>query len=141
MTSPLLFLQDKIKVNYLDDDQIEVTVTLPADFLLHYVRLLDSLAGFLKYTNTRARIAKAQSSSQLRKYQEECKQNIANYHVRIVELYDQFISEGLDRNAAIKQVSTTLRQEKDPWSSPDLVRPALIKAGRPGRIGRPRSKS
>ena len=102
MTSPFPFLQRNIKVTPLEDDQVQVTVTLPSSHFLHFVRLLDALSGFVSVINNR------------------------------------YTSRGLDRPAAIKQISADLRKAKHYWSSIDLVRFALNAAGRPGRQGRPR---
>ncbi len=135
MTSLFSFLHNNLKVTPLDDGQVEVTVNLPSDLFLHYIRLFDSLTGFIQTVDRKARLTKTKATED---YQNETKRNLERYQERLVQAYDLHISNGLNRNAAIKQISTDLRSEKHPWSSPDLVRPSLIAAGRSGRIGRPR---
>jgi hypothetical protein len=51
MTSLFSYLHSNIKIPPLDDDQVQVTVTLPAGHFLHFARLLDSLSGFLQIVN------------------------------------------------------------------------------------------
>ena len=138
MTSPFPFLQRNIKVTPLEDDQVQVTVTLPSSHFLHCVRLLDSLSGFVSVINNQIRVAKVKTDYQSQEFAEQCERNKQEYYHRIVTAYDRYTSQGLDRPAAIKQISADLRKEKHYWSSIDLVRFALNSAGRPGPQGRPR---
>ena len=48
MTSPLTALQDSLTLTPLDNDQVHVTVTLPADLFPDYVHLLEGLTGFVR---------------------------------------------------------------------------------------------
>lgn len=138
MTSLFQYLQDTLKVNHLDDGQLEVTVTLPREHYHHYAQLLDSLTGFVQIINRESKLAKSRAAADSEIFAQEAKQNLERYYARLVEAYDLYLSQGLKRNAAIKQISADLRAEKHPWSSPDLVRPSLIEAGRGGQPGRPR---
>jgi len=138
MTSLFQYLHDSLKVTPTNDDQLEVTVTLPTDHFLHYVRLLDSLTGFVHVINKHARLERLKDKEYAEYQAKEAERNLARYHERLAELFDHYTSQGLDRKATVKQISADLRKEKHPWSSPDLVRPSLVKAGRGGRPGRPR---
>ncbi|MDA3904083.1 MAG: hypothetical protein PF441_11630 [Desulfuromusa sp.] len=138
MTSLLLHLHDSLKVTPLEDNQVQVTVTLQSDEFIHYVRLLDSLTGFLHVIKNKDRLAKAKAHYESEEYAEETGKVKAQYYSRLVASFDLYTSQGFDRKAAIKQISADLRRENHPWSSPDLVRPSLVAAGRGGRPGRPR---
>lgn len=140
MISLSSLLQDNLKVTPAENDQVEVTVTLPADLLVDYVRLLDSLTGFFKVVNRKAKYAMVRSEASSQKYAEEAQQRIAEYRSRLVELFDNYSAQGLDRKSAIKQIAALLRSENHPWCCPDLVRSNLVAAGRRGRSGRPRKK-
>ena len=140
MTSLLLHLHDSLKVTSLEDNQVQVTVTLQSDEFIHYVRLLDSLTGFLRVVNNKDRIAKHKKSDYSKHLEEQGRIAKEKYYNRIVESFDLYTSQGLNRNSAIKQISTDLRKENHQWSSPDLVRSSLINAGRGGRPGRPRKQ-
>ena len=141
MTSLLSYLHNSLKVTPLEDNKIQVTVTLESDEYIHYVRLLDSLTGFFRVINKKNRLAKGKAHYQSEEYAEETAKVKAKYYSRLVESFDLYTSQGFDRKSAIKQISADLRKENHPWSSPDLVRPSLIAAGRGARIGRPRKQS
>jgi len=134
-------LVNGLKVSPADDGKINVTVTLPADLFIHYIRLLDSLSGFFQFVNRKAKIAQLQSASSLEARAKEAKKNIDQYQVKLVELFDLYSAQGLDRKSVVKQISSDLRANKHPWSSPELVRSSLVAAGRGGRPGRPRRQS
>ena len=141
MTSLFSYLHNSLKVTPLDNDQVQVTVTLPADSFLQYIRLLDSLTGFVKVANKHARLAKAKATFESEEAVAERKRYKDQYYSRLVESFDLYTSQGLDRKSAIKQIATDLRKENHPWCSPDQVRPSLVAAGRGGRSGRPRKQS
>jgi len=138
MTSVLLQLHNNLQVPPAQDDQAQVTATLPYDLFSDSLRLLDSLTGFVRTVNSKAKLAKSQTDQAKEKLDREAKQNIARYQDDLVQAFDQYTSQGFDRKAAIKQITADLRAEKHCWSSPGLVRSSLVAAGRGGRPGRPR---
>ena len=115
MTSLFQYLQDSLHVTPVDGDKLEVTVTLPSDHFLHFLRILESLTGFVKIVQKHERLQRIKSAETLELQKQEAERQLAK------------------RNAAIKQICTDLRAKKHPWSSPDLIRPSLVKAGRGGR--------
>jgi uncharacterized protein YoaH (UPF0181 family) len=138
MTPHLYFLQDNLEVTPLDSDQVQITVTIPADYLFQFSQLIDCLSGFVQVLQRQEKISRSKKTYDSEEFRKEAQENIQHYYQRISKSFDHYISQGLDRNNAIKQIAAELRAEEHPWSSPDLVRPSLIKAGRPGRVGRPR---
>lgn len=141
MTSPLFFLQDKLNVVPVADDQVQVTVTLPADYLFQFTRLLDSLADFVGVLKRQDELSRSILNRQSQAVNTQAQHNLDQYRQRIVAAYDLYTAQGHNRNSAIKQISADLRADHHPWSSVDLVRPSLIEAGRAGRVGRPRGNS
>ena len=137
MTSLLSYLHDQLKVTPLDNDQVQVTVTLPSDLFRDYIRILDSLTGFARTLQNKSRLARSRSIEDDFSLQEGFRLR-DQYYARLVVLFDQYTAQGLNRSATIKQISSILRKEKHPWSSADLVRSSLIAAGRGGHPGRPR---
>ena len=140
MTSHLSFLHDSLKITPLEDNLVQVTVVLPADLLIHYVRVLDSLTGFVKTLESKTKLHRLKESNS-HIVEEQNRRSKEQYYARIVNLFDQYTSQGLNRYSAIKQIGADLRKENHPWSSPDLVRISLVAAGRGGRPGRPRKQS
>lgn len=141
MTSHLSFLHDSVKIKHLEGDQVEVTVVLPSELFLHFIRTLESLTGFAQYLEAQSKFHRLRHSEQSKAFDEAARIAKENYYKRIVSEFDRYSDQGLKRYDIIKRISATLRDEKHPWSSPDLVRPSLIAAGRGGRPGRPRKQS
>lgn len=141
VTSLFSYLHSNLKVTPLEEDQVQVTVTLPSDHFQHFVKLLDSLSGFVQIVKRHTRQQRVNGETAADHQRQEAERNLARYHKRLVELFDQYTAQGLNRNAAIKQIGADLRAEKHPWSSPDLIRPSLTAAGRGGRSGRYRGQS
>lgn len=140
MIPDLHFLTDKLKVVPAKNNQVKVTVTIPADYLFQYTQLLDSLSGFVSVLKNQQNLTRLNDSSTRKLREKEAKKNLDIYYKRLVKSYDHLISQGLDRNSAIKQICADLRASGHPWCSIDLVRPSLIKAGRSGNKGRSRGK-
>lgn len=140
MTSPLSYLSESVQVTPADDGNLKLTVTLPADHLEHFLHLLDSLTGFVRIISRKSRLQPIKSK-QDEIHRQQAQAAHAAYHSLIVPLFDQYTSQGLSRYEAIKRIGADLRRQNHPWSSPDLIRPALVAAGRGGRPGRPRRKS
>ena len=140
MISPLSYLSSSLKVRSLDDDLVEVTVTLPSDHVQHFAQLLDSLAGFVQVVKRKSRYQRYVEPINAA-HAEQTKKARADYHSLIVGLFDQYTAQGLSRYEAIKRIGADLREQNHPWSSPDLIRPSLVEAGRGGPPGRPRRQS
>ncbi len=117
MTSLFHYLQDTLKVTPLDDDQVQVTVTLPTEHFLHFARILDSLCGLVASVNSRTRLAKFQAAAEALKFNEQCEANQQDYYRYIVERFDRYTAEGLNRNQAIKRIGADLREVNHPCGS------------------------
>ena len=141
MTSPFSYPENNLTVTPLDDQHVEVSITIQTDFLLDYIKLFDQLTNFVRLVKNKDRIERNRAKYNSKKHDEEAQQVKEEYYSRIADLFDTFTDEGYDRTTSIKKISATLRNENHPWSSPDLVRPSLVAAGRGGRIGRPRGNS
>ncbi len=132
MTSPLSNQQLNPKVTPLDDDQVELTLTLPDDLVQDFLKVLDSLTNLATIVRSKTRLARLKDNSADIAQLERIKERDA-FYARVVNLYDCQIARGLKRTAAIKAISIELRKEKHPWASIELVRSALVAAGRPGQ--------
>ena len=127
MTSLFHYLHNNLQVTPLDNDQVQVTVVLPSDIFLDYIRILDSLTGFAQTLRRKSKLT--------RQYVPDPHANAQRdkYYQRSVALFDRYTDQGFKRTAAIKQVSTDLCSEHHCWSSADLIRSSLASAGRPSR--------
>ena len=139
MTSLFSYLHRSLKVTPTDNkEELQVTVNLPADLVIHYVKVLDSLTGFARTINSKAKLASLKDPDFEKHLAVQGRIAKENYYKRIVEEYDLYTADGLTRYEVIKKISAGLRAENHQWSSPDLVRPSLVEAGRSGRPGRSR---
>lgn len=136
MTPPPFNLDDLLTVKPLGGDQVSVTVVLPASLVKSYRLFLEALAGFFHSADHQSSVALAQVRSEKRS--QEAADHREAHRKRCVHLFEAYTSSGYNRKEAIKRVASVLRAENHPWCSPDLVRIALIEAGRGGRPGRPR---
>ncbi len=130
MTSLFSFLRHDLKVTPLDNNQVKVTLTLPAHLVFLFLRFLDSMTGIVQAVDSKARLHHCQSIDN------SISEGIRTrdlYYQRIVTAYDHYQSQGMKRTAAINQISADLRKEDHKWNSVDLVRAALVAAGRPRR--------
>ncbi len=132
MTSPLSSHQLNPKVTPLDNDLVEVTLTLPDDLVHDFLLVLDSLTSLATIVRSKTRLAKYKDKAD-DFLQEERFQERDAFYARVVNLYDCHIARGIKRTAAIKLISQELRKEKHVWSSIELVRSALVAGGRPGQ--------
>lgn len=130
----LRFLRDKLTVEALDDDQVSVTVVLPAELVKSYCFFLDSLVGFFHTTDRHCKIARAQARFNSPGIDKEAEARLAAYRDRLVKAYDEYTAKGLNRKAAIKQIAADLRAKNHPWRTIDAIRSTLIAAGRDGYV-------
>lgn len=136
MTSQFQYLHDSLKVTPLDDDHLQVTLKLPSDHFIHFIRTLEALTGFVQTLEAHSRRQRIKHDQLMATLKEEAEHNKAIYHERIAKLYDQYTDQGLNRLESIKLISQELRSENHPWCSVDLVRFSLPFAGRPAIAGR-----
>jgi len=141
MTSPFSYPENNLTVTPLDDQHVEVSITIQTDYLLDFIKLFDSLTHFVRLVKNKDRIERNRAKYNSKDHAEESHQFKKQYYSCLVNLFDEYTDEGYDRKTTVKRISATLRKENHPWSSPDLVRPSLVAAGRGGRVGRPRKTS
>lgn len=89
MTSLFSYLHRSLKVTPTDNkEELQVTVTLPSDLVIHYVRVLDSLTGFVRTINSKSKLAILKDSDFEKHLQEQGRIAKENYYKRIVAEYD-----------------------------------------------------
>jgi F0F1-type ATP synthase epsilon subunit len=106
MTSLFSFPHNSLKVTPLEDDQVQVTVTLHSDDFIYYIRQLDSLTGFVRVVKNKTRVASNKALYESEESINERKQHKERYYSRIVESFDSYTSQGLDRTSSIKPPGT-----------------------------------
>lgn len=139
MIPSLSFLRDKLTVEALDDDQVAVTVVLPAELVRSYCFFLDSLVGFFRTTDRHCKIARAQARLESRcDLDQEAEKRKAAYRDRLVKSYDKYVAAGLNHQESIKRIISDLQKRSHPWRTREIVSTTLKAAGRSGYTYRSR---
>lgn len=134
-------LAESIKVVSVNQDQVDITITLPVDYCDHFLSVIDAFSGFVGLLKNQVRFSQISQSVQRHSLDERAQKAHEKYYQRLRDLFDEFSAQGHDRSTIVKLIGAALRKENHPWSSPDLVRSCLTPAGRAGRPGRPRRSS
>lgn len=117
-------------VQAVDTRNICMSVVMPNEMLHSFSLLLESMGGFFRLANNKARsssaVVKAHDLGEMAKREE----TINFYKKEVVELYDSFTSQGHDRKDALKLTNRALRAKEHPWSSTYIIEKVLRSAGR-----------
>ncbi|SEA48433.1 hypothetical protein SAMN05660420_02248 [Desulfuromusa kysingii] len=123
--NPLYRPDIDIQVVAARDGYAQLSVVLPVEMARYFANLLQSTAGLFRSAGHKAKIKQASSKpvdpvelEQQAKY----RQDFSN---QVCILFDGFIEEGLTRNEAISRTNSTLKEQKHPWASYDLVHQTL----------------
>ncbi|ABA88852.1 hypothetical protein Pcar_1608 [Syntrophotalea carbinolica DSM 2380] len=138
MIPSLSFLREQLTVEALDDDQVAVTVVLPAELVRSYCFFLDSLAGFFRTTDRHSTIARALARTKSSSINQEAEDLKAAYRDRLVKSYDKYVAGGLNHKEAIKHIVSDLQKISHPWRTREVVSSTLKAAGRSGYTYRSR---
>ena len=130
MTSPFADLKKSLQITPLDNDHVQLSVSLPRNLLPLYLQLFESLTGFVRILHQKAR--QSHHETEPDSVRQESLDKRDRFYLVIVEAYDSYTSQGLTRTEAIKRISSDVRKDFPRWYSTDLIRSALIAAGRPG---------
>lgn len=130
----------KPEITQVDDNLLQITVTIPSELLNDFSKLFEALSGFIRIIEREKRLNRFKQQSEDEFQRQQAEQAKQVYFKRISELFDFYTAQGLKRRSAIQRISADLRKDNHPWSSPDLVQSSLPAAGRPGRVGRPKGK-
>ncbi len=124
-------LMSSVEITPLNQDQVKVAIVVDADLVHSLLQTLDALTGLTTILRSKIRLARNSRTNDV--LQREALNQRDQFYARVVALYDDLLSQGMKRTAAIKAISRDLRKENHPWGSVDLVRTALNDAGRPRR--------
>lgn len=108
----------------------QLSVVLPVEMTRHFAELMESMSGLFRCSDRKARL---KLSSQRVLDADQHAKNKADrkaYSERICALFDDFIGQGLTRNEAISRTNSSLKEQKHPWASYDLVKQTLRDSGR-----------
>ena len=116
MTSPFSYPENNLTVTPLDDQHVEVSITIQTDFLLDYIKLFDQLTHFVRLVKNKDRIERNRAKYNSKKHDEEAQQVKDKYYSRIADLFDTFTDEGYDRTTSIK-----MKYKAEPLDDPASI--------------------
>ena len=118
------------QVKAINSGEVCMSVILPNEMLLSFSTLLESMGGFFRAVNNRARsVVAEQRLYDLDQIQAQQAAN-SGFRNEVCTLFDDFIHQGLTRNEAIKRVNSTLKGQNSPWASWDIITSVLRSEGR-----------
>jgi len=114
----------------VNSSQVCMSVVMPNEMLQSFSMLLESMGGFFRVVNGKARSSSASiKAHDLDKIAEHEKVADA-FRSEVCTLFDSFIRKGLDSKEAIKRTNATLKLQNNPWASWYIVETTLRAAGR-----------
>lgn len=127
-------LHDGCMVDYRitgsNESHVFLAIALPHGTQRHFVHLLESLAGFFHILDGKERSQLAQVKARSPEQDQEAEKNLAERTAEVCTLFDNFTSQGLTRNDAVKLTNSTLKASGKVWSTHEVVSWLLRKAGR-----------
>lgn len=121
-------------VNYhvtaVNTHQVCMSVVLPNEMLHSFSTFLESMGGFFRVVNNKARSASAIVKAHDLDEIEERKQRILNFSSEACSLFDEYQSKGHNVRESVKMTNFALKAQGNPWASLYLVEKTLRAAGR-----------
>lgn len=120
------------------DGYVYLSFALPEGMTRVFVSLLQSLHGFFRFVDLKARVAtierKAVDPAEIRE-----RQNLqAEFRSEVCRVFDEFRGQGLEVKEAVKRTNSALKAAGNPWATHAVVSDVLRGAGRFRRGGEAR---
>ena len=112
------------------DGYVCVSVALPEGMTRAFVTLLESMHGFFRCVDIKARSAVAQVKAEDPSFKAEVEKLQSDYREKCCEIFDGFRKQGHDKLEALKLTNRALKEKGHPWATYEIVMTALRSAGR-----------
>jgi hypothetical protein len=118
-----LYRNQEIDIQVVDarDGYAQLSVVLPIEMTRYFANLLDSTAGLFRASAHKAKIKQASSEPLDPLKLEQDRIYRQAFSDQVCSLFDGFIAQGLTRNEAISRTNSSLKEQKHPWASYDIV--------------------
>lgn len=118
------------QVRAVDTKNICMSVVMPNEMMHSFSLLLESVGGFFRIVNNKARAASAAVKVHDLGEISKREATINSYQAEVLESFDSYISQGHDRKEALKLVNRKLKASGHPWASAYVVERVVRSAGR-----------
>ncbi|KAA0895180.1 hypothetical protein [Oryzomonas rubra] len=111
-------------------DHVLLNVALPRDMTRFFVTFLESMTGFFRVMDHRARVASAQHKTIDPVAIAERENFKADFINEVCTIFDGFTGQGLSVKEALKQTNLALKAVSHPWATYDTIQRTLRAKGR-----------
>ena len=115
---------------------VYLSIALPEGMTRAFTSLLESMAGFFRCIDVKARSAVAIEKAVSMVDHEERQRVRDEYSSKVCDLFDDFLGQGHDVKASVRLTNSALKAQGHPWATHNLVTDALRAAGRFRKPGR-----
>lgn len=112
------------------DGLVYVSFALPEGMTRLFVSFLQSMAGFFRFVDIKARSASAIVKAHDPAEREQVEVMQKDFHKEVCEIYDGLRGQGLDMKEATKRTNSALKAKKHPWATFETVQKVLRSEGR-----------
>lgn len=112
------------------DGYVFLTLALPVGMTKAFVSFLESMSGFFRFIDIKARAVSAQVKVRSPEDQAKCERLQASFREDVLSLFDGFIGQGLDAKEAVKRTNSGLKAQGNPWATYDIVLGVVRSSGR-----------
>lgn len=112
------------------DGYVYLSVALPEGMTRVFVSMLESMTGFFRFIDIKARSASAVAKVHDPAQREKVEVMQKDFHKEVCEIFDGLIGQGLDVKEAVKRTNSTLKASGSPWATFETVQKVLRSEGR-----------
>lgn len=118
------------------DGYVFLSIALPEGMTRAFTSMLESLSGFFRCIDIKARSAVAQGKVHDPARRAQVEQSQAEFRETVCTIFDSMVAAGLEIKEAVRRTNLTLKEQKHPWATHDIVSQVLRSTGRFRKRGR-----
>lgn len=112
------------------DGYVFLSIALPEGITRSFVSFLESMVGFFRFVDVKARAASSQFKVNSPEKIATVERLQADFKANVLSLYDGFTGQGLDSKEAVKRTNAALKAQNNPWATHDIVLGVVRASGR-----------
>lgn len=112
------------------DGFVFLTIALPEGMTRVFVSMLESMSGFFRFIDIKARAAVGQSKAHDPALKLQAEKNQVEFRNEVLSLFDGFIGQGLEPKEAVKRTNSALKARNNPWATHEVVQGVVRASGR-----------
>jgi len=112
------------------DGYVFLQLALPVGMTKAFVSFLESMAGFFRCLDIKAKTASAVEKAHSPEEVGRVNRLQDDFKKKVLDLYDGFITQCIDSKEAVKRANHALKAEKHPWATYEVVLGVVRAAGR-----------